>query len=128
MSIDPRVALESLVSALEEHLASSASRRQEDDPAVDAAYRSIAAAFEVYEEALYDAFGEVTPLEIYEETDDDGDDDRTRDDGVDDDDDRDEDGDDREDDDGDDEDDGEDEESGYVAELIDAEVEPVREA
>ncbi len=107
MSIDPRVALQSLVSALEEHLASSASRRQEDDPAVDAAYRSVAAAFEVYEEALYDAFGEVTPLEIYEETDeddDDGDDDIREDD---------------------EDEDQDDEESGYVAELIDAEVEPV---
>ncbi|TYC99324.1 hypothetical protein FQ377_04875 [Arthrobacter echini] len=104
MSIDPRVALESLVSALEEHLASSASRRQEDDPAVDAAYRSIAAAFEVYEEALYDAFGEVTPLEIYEETDEDDEDDE------------------------DDDEDREDEESGYVAELIDEEVEPVPES
>ncbi|MHA7145038.1 hypothetical protein ACX80U_10015 [Arthrobacter sp. TmT3-37] len=78
MSIDPRVALQSLVTALEEHLAASASRRREDDPAVEAAYLGIADAFEVYEEALYDAFGEVTPLEIYEESDDDeedGDDD-----------------------------------------------------
>ena len=70
MSIDPRVALQSLVTALEEHLAASASRRREDDPAVEAAYVGIADAFEVYEEALYDAFGEITPLEIYEEPDD----------------------------------------------------------
>ncbi|MFC3299167.1 hypothetical protein FJV46_13065 [Arthrobacter agilis] len=75
MSIDPRVALQSLVTALEEHLAASASRRREDDPAVEAAYVGIVDAFEVYEEALYDAFGEVTPLEIYEETDGDDDDD-----------------------------------------------------
>jgi hypothetical protein len=75
MSIDPRVALQSLVTALEEHLAASASRRREDDPAVEAAYLGIADAFEVYEEALYDAFGEVTPLEIYEESDDDDNDD-----------------------------------------------------
>ncbi|MHA7282888.1 hypothetical protein [Arthrobacter sp. TMS2-4] len=74
MSIDPRVALQSLVTALEEHLAASASRRREDDPAVEAAYVGIADAFEVYEEALYDAFGEITPLEIYEEPDDDEDD------------------------------------------------------
>ena len=73
MSIDPRVALQSLVTALEEHLAASASRRREDDPAVEAAYVGIADAFEVYEEALYDAFGEITPLEIYEEPDDDED-------------------------------------------------------
>lgn len=75
MSIDPRVALQSLVTALEEHLAASASRRREDDPAVETAYLGIADAFEVYEEALYDAFGEVTPLEIYEESDDDDDND-----------------------------------------------------
>ncbi|RJT76468.1 hypothetical protein D6T63_16210 [Arthrobacter cheniae] len=74
MSIDPRVALQSLVTALEEHLAASASRRREDDPAVEAAYLGIADAFEVYEEALYDSFGEVTPLEIYEESDDEGED------------------------------------------------------
>ncbi|THJ67331.1 hypothetical protein E8P82_04270 [Arthrobacter echini] len=95
MSIDPRVALERLVSALEEHLASSASRRRDDDPAVEAAYRSVAAAFEDYQEALYDAFGEVTPLEVYDDDDSDDDDD------VDDD----------------------SDESGYVSELIDAEVE-----
>ena len=81
MSIDPRVALQALVTALEEHLAASASRRMDDDPAVEAAYLAIADAFEVYEEALYDAHGEVTPLEIYEESevdsdlDDDADDD-----------------------------------------------------
>ena len=71
MSIDPRVALQSLVTALEEHLAASASRRRETDPAVAAAYLGIVDAFEVYEEALYDAFGELTPFEIYEESDDD---------------------------------------------------------
>lgn len=75
MSIDPRVALQTLVTALEEHLAASASRRREDDPAVEAAYLAIADAFEVYEEVLYDSYGEVTPLEIYEESDDDESDD-----------------------------------------------------
>ncbi|WP_028278729.1 hypothetical protein [Arthrobacter sp. H5] len=70
MSIDPRVALQSLVSALEEHLAAAASRRGEDDPAVESAYLSIADSFEAYEEALYDAHGEVTPLVIYEDSDD----------------------------------------------------------
>jgi hypothetical protein len=73
MSIDPRVALQTLVTALEEHLAASASRRMDDDPAVEAAYLAIADAFEVYEEALYDAHGEVTPLEIYEESEDESD-------------------------------------------------------
>lgn len=67
MSIDPRVALQSLVSALEEHLAAAASRRGDDDPAVESAYLSIADSFEAYEESLYDAYGEVTPLVIYED-------------------------------------------------------------
>ncbi|MHA7207980.1 hypothetical protein [Arthrobacter sp. MDT1-65] len=101
MSIDPRVALQSLVTALEEHLAAAASQRDDNDPAVESAYLGIADAFEVYEEALYDAFGEVTPLEIYEDTDDDPDD---------------------EDEDGDDED-TDDEEADYASDLVDAEVE-----
>jgi hypothetical protein len=71
MTIDPRVALQSLVSTLEEHLAAAAARRSEDDPAVESAYLAIADAFESYEEALYDAHGEVTPLVIYEDGDDD---------------------------------------------------------
>ena len=48
-------------------------RRGDDDPAVEAAYLAIADAFEVYEEVLYDSYGEVTPLVIYED-DSDGDD------------------------------------------------------
>lgn len=76
MAIDPRVALQSFTAALEEHLAASASRRGEDDPAVEAAFSSIMETFEAYEDALYDAYGEVTPLVIYDESedDDDGDD------------------------------------------------------
>lgn len=73
MSIDPRVALQSLVAAFEEHLAASAARRGDDDPAVESAHLAIADAFEVYEEALYDTYNEVTPLVIYEDDDDDDD-------------------------------------------------------
>ena len=71
MSIDPRIALQSLITALEEHLAAAATRRGEKDPVVESAYLAIADAFEVYEEVLYDAYGEVTPLEIYEDDDED---------------------------------------------------------
>ena len=71
MSIDPRIALQSLVTAFEEHLAAAASRRGDKDPVVESAYLAIADAFEVYEEVLYDAYGEVTPLEIYEDDEDD---------------------------------------------------------
>ncbi len=98
MSIDPRVALQSLVTALEEHLAAAASPRDDNDPAVEAAYLGIADAFEVYEEALYDAFGEVTPLEIYEDTDEDDSDEDS-------------------------DEDADDEDSDYASDLVDAEVE-----
>ncbi|MGG5172547.1 hypothetical protein ACQR35_10270 [Pseudarthrobacter sp. J1738] len=74
MSIDPRVALQSLTAALEEHLAAAASRRSDGDPAVEAAFFAVADAFEVYEDALYEAYGEVTPLQVFEEDDDDFDD------------------------------------------------------
>ena len=70
MSIDPHVALQSLVAALEEHLTAASQRRGDKDPVVEAAYLAVADAFEVYEEVLYDAYGEVTPLEIYEDDDD----------------------------------------------------------
>ncbi|MDQ6753836.1 MAG: hypothetical protein M3017_10580 [Actinomycetota bacterium] len=75
MSIDPRVALQTLTAALEEHLAAAVARRGDEDPAVEAAYLAIMDAFEVYEEVLYDTYNEVTPLVIYEEDDDDEDDD-----------------------------------------------------
>lgn len=73
MSIDPRVALQSLTSALEEHLAAAASRRGDADPSVELAYMAIADAFESYEEALYAAHSEVTPLVIYDDDEDDED-------------------------------------------------------
>ncbi|MFM9430912.1 hypothetical protein [Arthrobacter sp. MP_2.3] len=73
MSIDPRVALETLTAALEEHLAAVSSRRGEEDPAVEAAFFTVAEAFEVYEDALYEAYGEVTGLGIIEDDEDDED-------------------------------------------------------
>ncbi|MGQ1840053.1 primosomal protein [Kocuria turfanensis] len=76
MSHDPRAALQALVSAFEEHLAAASNRRSDDDPAVDGAYIAIADAFDAYEEALYDAYDEVTPLTVFaEEEDDDSDED-----------------------------------------------------
>ncbi|WP_186304457.1 hypothetical protein [Kocuria palustris] len=75
MSTDPRVALQSLVSALEEHLAALSNRRGEDDPSVDNAYVAIADAFDAYEEALYESFDEVTPLSVFADDEDDEDDD-----------------------------------------------------
>jgi len=67
MSIDPRAALSALTTALEEHLIAASARRGEEDPQVEATFLGIIDAFEVYEEALFDAFDEVTPLVIYGE-------------------------------------------------------------
>lgn len=71
MPTDPRIALQRFTDALEEHLAASRARRGENDPTVVEAFRRVADTFDAYEEALMDAFGEVTPLEIYDEDDDD---------------------------------------------------------
>lgn len=70
MSIDPREALSALTTALEEHLVAASARRGEEDPIVEATFLGIIDAFEAYEEALFDAFDEVTPLVIYGEDDD----------------------------------------------------------
>ena len=75
MSNDPRAALQALVSAFEEHLVAASNRRSDDDPAVDGAYIAIADAFDAYEEALYDAYDEVTPLTVFAEEDDSDEDD-----------------------------------------------------
>lgn len=75
MTAEPRAALSTLVSALERHLEAAASRRSENDPSVVAAYRDLADAFEDYDDALLDTYGEVTPLEIYVGDDDEDEDD-----------------------------------------------------
>lgn len=75
MSADPRAALAAFVSALERHLEAASSRRGENDPAVVAAYQDVAEAFDRYEDALMDAYEEVTPLEVYSEEDDEDDED-----------------------------------------------------
>jgi hypothetical protein len=75
MTADPRAALAILTASLERHLEASASRRGENDPAVVAAYQDVAEAFDAYDDALLEAYGEVTPLEIYGGDDDDDDDD-----------------------------------------------------
>jgi len=76
MTVDPRAALAALTASLERHLEASASRRGENDPTVVSAYQAVAEAFDLYDDALLEAYGEVTPLEIYsgEEDEDDEDD------------------------------------------------------
>lgn len=71
MTADPRGALASLVSAFERHLEASASKRGEDDPTVVAAYDDLADAFEAYDDALLQAYGEMTPLQVYDDGEDD---------------------------------------------------------
>lgn len=85
MTSDPRAALSTFIAALETHLELSAVRRGEDDPAVVTAYNKVADAFVAYDDALLDAFGEVTPLDVYSEEDDDAVDDLLDDDDLDDD-------------------------------------------
>ncbi|KRE64013.1 dehydrogenase [Arthrobacter sp. Soil736] len=75
MSIDPRVALQSLTAALEEHLVAASTRRGDGDPSVEAAFFAVADAFEVYEDALYEAYNEVTPLQVFDDEEDDEDED-----------------------------------------------------
>ena len=73
MTADPRAVLANLTATLERHLEASAQRRGENDPTVVAAYQDVAEAFELYDDALLEAYGEVTPLEIYSGEDDDDD-------------------------------------------------------
>lgn len=71
MSTDPRVALQALIASFEEHLSAVSSRRGDDDPAVESAVFRMIDAFEEYEDALYDTYGEVTPLDVYDDDEDD---------------------------------------------------------
>ena len=74
MTADPRGALSALVTAFERHLEASAAKRGEDDPTVIAAYDDLADAFAAYDDALLQAYGEMTPLDIYDGDDDEDDD------------------------------------------------------
>ncbi len=71
MTADPRAALDRLVAALEAHFDAISTRRSDDDPRVDDAYDVLADAFEVYDDALAQVYGEVTPFVLEEEEDDD---------------------------------------------------------
>ena len=70
MTTEPRAALDRLIAALEAHLSAAAGRKGEADPAVVSAYQVLADAFESYDEALYDAFDEVTPFVLYDDAED----------------------------------------------------------
>jgi hypothetical protein len=59
-----RAAAEAVKAALDAHLAAVEQRSGEDDSGVYEAFNQLAAAAEVYDELLYDAYDEVTPFEI----------------------------------------------------------------
>ncbi|MDI3418910.1 hypothetical protein [Streptomyces luteolus] len=59
-----RAAAEAVKAALDAHLAAVERRSGEDDSGVHEAFNQLAAAAEVYDELLYDAYDEVTPFEI----------------------------------------------------------------
>jgi hypothetical protein len=105
MTTDPRAALDRLVAALEAHLGAASRRHGEADPAVVAAYQTLADAFETYDEALYSAYDEVTPFVLYDDAEDEGDDESDDDEDESDDEDDDEDDDDDDEDEADDDDD-----------------------
>ena len=69
MTTDPRAALDRLVAALESHLVASQQRRGDADPAVVQAYDTLADAFDTYDEALFEAYGETTPFELPDDED-----------------------------------------------------------
>ena len=110
MNADPRAALEALMLAFERHLEACSARRGDDDPAVLAAADVLADAFETYDDALLNAFNEMTPLVLLDEEDDydDFDDDDDDDDDLDEDDDFEDDDDEDDDDDLDDDDEDDD--------------------
>ena len=74
MSSDARMALEALTTALNEHLVAAQNKRGEDDPAVEAAFFAVADAFEAYEDVLYADTEEVTPLDLFDDDEDDSED------------------------------------------------------
>jgi hypothetical protein len=84
MSVDPRAALDRFIAALEAHYLAITKRHGPTDSAVDDAYYVLADAFEVYDDAINETYGEAIPLELV-------DDDDLDDDGYDDDDDDDDD-------------------------------------
>ncbi len=80
MSTDPREALDAFLEAVREHYAASAHRSGDQDTRVEAAYMALADAFEIYEDAIYTAFDEVTPFELFDDVEDARDDEESEDD------------------------------------------------
>lgn len=75
MTVDPRAALDRFVAALEAHFAAVASRRGDEDSSVDDAYDVLADAFDVYDEAIGNTYGEALPVVLADDDDEDEDED-----------------------------------------------------
>ncbi|MDK7749998.1 hypothetical protein QP572_06485 [Brevibacterium sp. UMB10442] len=75
MSLEPEVALEEFLSAVRAHFSAAAHRTSDTDARVEATYMALADAFEIYEDALYNAYDEVTPFELFDDIEDAKDDD-----------------------------------------------------
>lgn len=69
MAKDPRVSLQHLIAALENHLSAVSLRRGSDDVSIERAYELLENAFLDYEEALQDSFEEFLPFELAEDED-----------------------------------------------------------
>ncbi|MDC5697488.1 hypothetical protein OO014_09480 [Intrasporangium calvum] len=65
MTVEPRAALERLITALERHYEAAASAKDPDHPLVTAAAQDLAEAFDEYDEALFVATEVATPLAVY---------------------------------------------------------------
>jgi hypothetical protein len=74
MTTEPRAALDRLIAALEAHLLAASRRQSETDPAVAAAFDTLADAFSAYDESLFSAYDETTPFVLYDEDDEDDED------------------------------------------------------
>lgn len=70
MSLEPQVALDGFLEAIREHFAAAAHRTSDTDPRVEATYMALADAFEIYEDALYSSYDEVTPFELFDDVED----------------------------------------------------------
>lgn len=70
MSSEPEVALEAFIAAIREHYAAAVNRTSDTDERVEASYMALADAFEIYEDALYVAYDEVTPFELFDDVED----------------------------------------------------------
>lgn len=64
MSIDPNYALQVFIARLESHFEAISQSRGDNDAAVDAAFGSLADAFEAYDDAIYDKYGELLPFSV----------------------------------------------------------------